>query len=91
MQSSVLTQPDVAETTPLERRRPGRFDDVSPELVPLLREDALAKAPPMGPEDDGPPDYAFVSPRDPVAERQVARKIVLIIAALTGLVLLFGQ
>jgi hypothetical protein len=91
MQSSILTKADWAEIDPPERRRPGRFDDVNLELVPLLRGDVSAATEAIVPENDVPPEYAAVLDRDPVAERQTAFKVLMIIVALAGLVLLLGK
>jgi hypothetical protein len=91
MQSSHLTKADLAEIDALERRRPGRFDDVNLELVSLMRGDVSAATEAMVPENDVPPEYASVSDRDPVAERQTMFKILMIIVALGALVILFGK
>lgn len=45
----------AASTAPKDRRRPGRPDQVSPSLVPLLRTPSVIEAAPASEMADGPP------------------------------------
>jgi hypothetical protein len=68
-------EPELAE----DRRRPGRADGVSPELIPLLRGTPVADAKSPYPDDDDPDQLA--------SARGVVIWVLISAAALSALVI----